>query len=144
MTMTGGKGVDVVLNSLAGEALRATWKCLAPFGRFIELGKKDAITGGSLEMAPFLKNVAYAGVNIAAMMYEVPLRACKIIEEAIDMFMNKKIRAPYPLSVYNFSQIELAFRQMQSGKASGKIVFCPNADDVVPVSCSGSSAMSKY
>lgn len=39
--MTGGRGVDVVLNSLAGEALRQTWLCVAPFGRFIELGKKD-------------------------------------------------------------------------------------------------------
>ena len=39
--LTGGRGVDVVLNSLAGEALRQTWLCLAPFGRFVELGKKD-------------------------------------------------------------------------------------------------------
>jgi len=39
--MTNGKGVDVVLNSLAGEALRESWNCLAWFGRFIELGKKD-------------------------------------------------------------------------------------------------------
>lgn len=39
--MTGGRGVDVVLNSLAGEALRQTWHCVAPFGRFIEIGKRD-------------------------------------------------------------------------------------------------------
>jgi NADPH:quinone reductase-like Zn-dependent oxidoreductase len=39
--MTQGKGVDVVLNSLAGEALRQSWLCLAWFGRFVELGKKD-------------------------------------------------------------------------------------------------------
>jgi acyl transferase domain-containing protein/D-arabinose 1-dehydrogenase-like Zn-dependent alcohol dehydrogenase len=42
--MTDGKGVDVVLNSLAGEALRLSWLCLAWFGRFIELGKKDIST----------------------------------------------------------------------------------------------------
>jgi NADPH:quinone reductase-like Zn-dependent oxidoreductase len=39
--MTGSRGVDVVLNSLAGEALRQTWHCVAPFGRFIEIGKRD-------------------------------------------------------------------------------------------------------
>lgn len=39
--MTGGRGVDVVLNSLAGEALRQTWLSVAPFGRFIEVGKRD-------------------------------------------------------------------------------------------------------
>jgi NADPH:quinone reductase-like Zn-dependent oxidoreductase len=36
--MTGGKGVDVVVNSLAGEALRKTWECIAEFGRFVEVG----------------------------------------------------------------------------------------------------------
>lgn len=41
MRMTGGKCVDVVLNSLAGEALRQSWHCLAWFGRFIEMGKRD-------------------------------------------------------------------------------------------------------
>lgn len=39
--ITNGKGVHVVLNSLAGEMLRQTWHCIAPFGRFIELGLKD-------------------------------------------------------------------------------------------------------
>lgn len=41
MRMTKGKGVDMVLNSLAGEALRQSWLCLAWFGRFIEMGKRD-------------------------------------------------------------------------------------------------------
>lgn len=39
--MTNGKGVDAVLNSLAEEGLRQSWLCVAPFGRFIELGKRD-------------------------------------------------------------------------------------------------------
>lgn len=39
--MTGGRGVDVVLKSLAGEALRQTWLCVAPFGRFVEVGKRS-------------------------------------------------------------------------------------------------------
>lgn len=39
--ITNGLGVQVVLNSLTGELLRQTWHCVAPFGRFIELGMKD-------------------------------------------------------------------------------------------------------
>ncbi|KAK9490612.1 hypothetical protein V1508DRAFT_424315, partial [Lipomyces doorenjongii] len=34
MRRTRGKGVDVVMNSLSGDALRLTWDCIAPFGRF--------------------------------------------------------------------------------------------------------------
>lgn len=50
MRMTGGQGVDVILNSLAGEFLRRTWDCIAPFGRFIEIGKKDALHGGGVSL----------------------------------------------------------------------------------------------
>ena len=64
MRSTNGKGVDVVLNSLAGEALRQTWECIAMFGRFIEIGKKDILANSGLEMMPFLRNVTFAGVNL--------------------------------------------------------------------------------
>ena len=64
MRMTNGKGVDVVLNSLAGEALRKTWECTSSYGRFIEVGKKDILANSGLEMGPFLRNVTFGGVNI--------------------------------------------------------------------------------
>ncbi|KAF7595519.1 hypothetical protein BBP40_005855 [Aspergillus hancockii] len=41
MRMTNNRGVDVVLNSLAGEPLRQSWHCIAWFGRFVEMGQKD-------------------------------------------------------------------------------------------------------
>lgn len=50
MRMTNGRGVDVILNSLAGEFLRRTWNCIAPFGRFIEIGKKDAQDHGHISL----------------------------------------------------------------------------------------------
>lgn len=50
MRMTKGRGVDVILNSLAGEFLRRSWNCIAPFGRFIEIGKKDAQDNGRISL----------------------------------------------------------------------------------------------
>ena len=64
LRMTNGKGVDVVLNSLADEALRKTWECIAMFGRFIEVGKKDILANSGLDMMPFLRNVTFASVNL--------------------------------------------------------------------------------
>lgn len=64
LRMTNGKGVDVVLNSLADEALRKTWECIAMFGRFIEVGKKDILANNGLDMMPFLRNVTFASVNL--------------------------------------------------------------------------------
>ncbi|KAJ5902692.1 hypothetical protein N7495_003220 [Penicillium taxi] len=63
--LTGGKGVDVVLNSLAGDLLRETWECLAPFGRFIEIGKADITKNTRLDMLPFENNVTFASVDLS-------------------------------------------------------------------------------
>lgn len=50
MRATNGRGVDVVLNSLAGEALRVSWHCLKKFGRFLEIGKADLFANTGLDM----------------------------------------------------------------------------------------------
>jgi NADPH:quinone reductase-like Zn-dependent oxidoreductase len=52
MAKTGGKGVDVVLNSLSGKLLKASWDCIASFGRFVEIGKRDIEQNKALNMAP--------------------------------------------------------------------------------------------
>jgi hypothetical protein len=55
----GGTGmggvVDVVLSALAGEGVAASLGLLAPFGSFVELGKRGGFEGGTISMAPFLK-----------------------------------------------------------------------------------------
>lgn len=58
MRMTNGRGVDVVLNSLAGEFLSRTWECVAPFGRFIEIGKKDAQNNGEVTLVSHKPNLS--------------------------------------------------------------------------------------
>ena len=62
---TGGKGADVVLNSLSGELLHASWRCVAEFGTLVELGKRDLIGRGALAMDPFADNRSYVGVDLA-------------------------------------------------------------------------------
>lgn len=64
MRITKGKGVDVIANSLEGEALRKTWECIAEFGRFLELGLRDIAANSGLDMAPFSKSVTFSSVNI--------------------------------------------------------------------------------
>jgi NADPH:quinone reductase-like Zn-dependent oxidoreductase len=72
MRNTEGQGVDVVLNSLTGELLHASWKCVSEFGMMIELGKRDLIGHGRLDMEPFLKNRTYATVDISHMFAKRP------------------------------------------------------------------------
>jgi NADPH:quinone reductase-like Zn-dependent oxidoreductase len=63
-----GAGVDVVLNSLAGEAMERSIACLRPFGRFVELGKRDYVTNTHIGLRPFRKNLSYFGVDVDQLM----------------------------------------------------------------------------
>lgn len=72
MKETSGRGVDIVLNSLAGKLLHASWECVAPFGRMIELGKRDFLTHGRLSMSPFISNRAFFGVDLLQICRERP------------------------------------------------------------------------
>lgn len=62
--MTDGQGVDVIINTTSGEALKRSWACISPFGRFVELGRGNIITNSSLEMKHFAANVTFSSVNI--------------------------------------------------------------------------------
>ena len=56
---TGGRGVDAVLNSLAGEeAVQTSLGLLRPFGQFCELGKRDAYADAPLRQRAFLNGVS--------------------------------------------------------------------------------------
>ena len=72
MRETGGRGVDLVLNSLSGELLHASWKCVAGFGKLVELGKRDLLGFGQLNMELFLANRSYCCVDIAQAIRERP------------------------------------------------------------------------
>ena len=66
MRETRGLGVDIVLNSLSGELLHASWSCVAPFGKMVEIGKRDILGSGKLDMTPFLANRSYICVDMGA------------------------------------------------------------------------------
>ena len=55
MSETNGRGVDLVLNSLAEEKLQASVRCLAPGGRFLEIGMYDLDNNSCLGRLYFIK-----------------------------------------------------------------------------------------
>ena len=72
LACTGGRGVDVVLNSLTGEAIRAGISVLAPRGRFVEIGKRDLDEHTRVDLAGLRRNVAFFVLDLAALTVEVP------------------------------------------------------------------------
>jgi len=132
--LTSNHGVDVVLNSLSGEGLLASWESIAPFGRFLEIGKKDIYSYGKLPMFPFAKNVTFSAIDVAEISVKRTLLMTKALKTVISLLVAGKLRTAQPLQVYGISDIENAFRSMQSGRTSGKIVFEMRKEDPVLVS----------
>ena len=69
---TRGAGVDVILNSLAGEYIDAGMRCLRPGGRFVEVGKRDISEGGSVGLKPFNHNLQFLSVQLDQLMLRRP------------------------------------------------------------------------
>lgn len=134
MKVTRGKGVDVVLNSLAGTFLQESFNCLAPFGRFVELGKRDFELNNSLAMEAFTRAVSFSSVDVIALGERKPMQANRILKHVVKLVATKEIDAVHPVTVYPLSDVEKAFRLMQAGKHTGKIVLSVTPETLVPVS----------
>ncbi|MEM0907688.1 MAG: SDR family NAD(P)-dependent oxidoreductase, partial [Pseudomonadota bacterium] len=121
LAFTGGEGVDVVLNSLAGEAMERSVAALKPFGRFLELGKRDFYADTKLGLRPFRRNLSYFGIDADQLMKHKPKKAKRILETVMDRFVDGDFNA-LPYRTFRPEGIHDAFRLMQSAGHIGKIV----------------------
>ncbi|KAL1954584.1 hypothetical protein VTO42DRAFT_919 [Malbranchea cinnamomea] len=119
---TGGVGVDVVLNSLAGDLLRESWECLAPFGRFVEIGKKDITSNSGLEMAKFEHNCTFSSVDLTHVAAWRPGVMARVLSSVMSLLVEKKIKPIMPLMTVGISEVGNTLRKLQGGQTSGKIV----------------------
>lgn len=122
---TDGRGVDLVLNSLAEEKLQASVRCLATHGRFLEIGKFDLSQNNALGMAIFLKNITFHGILLDALFGNDPRvaqdkrRVVQLVREGIS---SGAVR-PLDAVVFDRNHAEDAFRFMASGRHMGKVVL---------------------
>ncbi|OEJ37041.1 hypothetical protein AR457_33960 [Streptomyces agglomeratus] len=128
--LTGGAGVDVVLNSLAGEALVRSVGLLKPHGRFLELGKRDFLQDSSLPLAPFLHNLTFFGVDLSPMMSG----PSPLMDQHLSTLTKAVHAGDYtalPYRSYPAHRIDEAFTNLQHSRHTGKIVV--TFDSEVPV-----------
>lgn len=124
---TGGRGVDVVLNVLAGAAIPLGLDVLAEDGRFVELGKRDIYADSSVDLRAFRKAVSFAAVDIAGMLRRRPDRFAALLKTVL-AHVNDGRLAPLPVTERSFADAEAAFRTMSSAEHIGKIVLTDPAD----------------
>ncbi|WP_165585624.1 type I polyketide synthase [Roseococcus sp. SYP-B2431] len=123
-----GEGcVDICLNSLSGEAMERSLGLMAPFGRFLELGKRDFAEARRVTLRPMRRNVAWFAVDLDEVARHRPALASRMLASLATRLEDGAIR-PLPIRVHESGQAEEAFRQLQAGGHIGKLVITPPAE----------------
>ncbi|KAJ8919481.1 hypothetical protein NQ315_002102 [Exocentrus adspersus] len=119
---TNGRGVDMVLNSLAGEKLVTSIRCLARGGRFIEIGKFDMTQNHHLNTLLFQKEASFQGVMLDQLFNDPPQIKKELVELMLDGLKYGAIK-PLNRTVFKYNELEQAFRYMATGKHTGKVLI---------------------
>jgi phthiocerol/phenolphthiocerol synthesis type-I polyketide synthase C len=131
LAATGGEGVDVVLNSLAGEAIRRNLQVLRPFGRFLELGKRDFFENTPIGLRPFKDNISYFGIDADQLLIARPDLAGRVFREVMALFRSG-VLSPLPVRAFPAERVVDAFRYMQQAKQIGKVVVSFEGARITP------------
>ncbi len=121
MELTGRRGVDVVLNALASEAIPMGLSCLAEFGRFIEIGKRDIYQNSRIPLWSLRRNASFHVVAMDAVFSGDEGLTREMLGELAGL-VEKGALTPLPFRSFPASRIDAAFRLMASGKHIGKVV----------------------
>jgi NADPH:quinone reductase-like Zn-dependent oxidoreductase len=127
--VTAGEGVDVILNSLSGEAIARGVGMLRADGRFVELGKRDLSESNALGLSPFLKGLTFSTIDLNVIgLY--PHRMGPIMEE-LRVWIDSGRLHPLPDTLFMASRIADAFRFMTTGNHIGRITVRIKGDPVL-------------
>ncbi len=122
MQITQGKGVDLVLNSLAGDFIPKSISVLGAYGRFLEIGKIDIYQNSKVGLLPFQNNLSYFAIDLDRVLREKPEWIQVFLDEIVDYLRDKKID-PLPFTDFLIEDSSKAFRYMAQRKNIGKVVL---------------------
>ena len=117
LTATGGCGVDVVLDSLAGEFVDASLRLLPRGGRFVEMGKTDI--RDAQQVAADHPGVVYRAFDLLEAGLD---RIQQILAELVGLF-GRGVLTPLPVTVWDMRGAVEAFRYMSQARHVGKVVL---------------------
>jgi acyl transferase domain-containing protein len=129
--ITGARGVDIVLNSLAGDFIGASFSALATHGRFIEIGKRDIWTTQRVDQLG--KDIEYHVVDLGQLAIEDPELLGHLLRDCVTAVERGELR-PLSAATFAFEDAVGAYRSMAQAQHIGKIVLRQNrcSAEIVP------------
>ncbi|MDX2394038.1 SDR family NAD(P)-dependent oxidoreductase [Streptomyces sp. DK15] len=122
LRLTGGEGVDVVVNSLTGEAAARSLQLLRLGGRFIELGKRDLQANNRLLLKPLLGNRSYLAIDLMQVI-NGPTDRMQRLTDAVTRLVHRGAYRPLVHSIHPAARLQEAFTLFQHSRHTGKVVL---------------------
>ncbi|HEY3754811.1 MAG TPA: SDR family NAD(P)-dependent oxidoreductase [Opitutaceae bacterium] len=122
MRVTNGRGVDVVLNSLAGDFILRGLDVLAREGRFLEIGARDIYQNSQIGLRPFARNLTFTAIEMTPIMIERPQFIRELLAEIMGHFRTGAYHA-LPIEAYPITEVVDAFQHMAKARHIGKVVL---------------------
>lgn len=129
---TSGRGVDVILNSLSGDAIDAGLRSLAPFGRFVDISKRDFYGKRRVALETFRSGVSYFAVDLDWLAKERETQLAGMWRELVEEIRRGELKT-LPVEEYGFSEVAEAFGNMARASHREKIVLVRRPSEPVPV-----------
>lgn len=130
LRVTGGRGVDVVINSLKGDLLRESLDCVAQLGTFIEIGKDDILSKALVALEPLDRGITISAFDLTDLAMLRPQETHDMIQDVLNCFgrpgRSSKVSHIKPLAFFDLSQLDEALRIMRTGHHTGKLVITAN------------------
>jgi NADPH:quinone reductase-like Zn-dependent oxidoreductase len=122
LAATRGHGVDVVLNTLAGAAIEANLAVLAPYGRHIDLARRDIVDNSPLGLAPLAKHLTLTAFDVTALLRDRPAEAGEALAHVLAL-IGAGVLDPVPHETRPVDRAPEAFRRIAAAQHTGKIVL---------------------
>ncbi|KAF9890081.1 hypothetical protein FE257_006242 [Aspergillus nanangensis] len=123
LAVTGGEGIDVVLNCVTGDLARWSVECLAPFGRFVDIGTQDITTSPWCEVSKLgRKNLSLNTVDLSAVAQQRPVLLQGLMGEVFELLDSGSISPVSPLNAFDASNVTDAFSLLHSKQSVGQVV----------------------
>ncbi|KAF4898987.1 Highly reducing polyketide synthase [Colletotrichum fructicola] len=133
LAATNGRGIDVIINSLTGELLDASWRIIADGGTLVEIGKKDIVDRNTLSMEPFDRNASFRAMDFS---YTQDIRdplIARLLDEVFALVNSGHIKPIHPITTFGFDAVPAALAYIRSGRHIGKVVISDGSKKDVQV-----------
>ena len=133
LAATKGRGVDVVLNSLAGPLLQESFSLVAHFGHLVDIGKRDLKENSNLEMRLLARSISFSVVDLPSLLEYRGTDVHRCLGEVMRLIEAKAVTPVHPVTVYAMGDIAETSRLLQTGRHMGKLVLSFGSHEMVPV-----------